>query len=402
MTCLNRHKDKKSDMNCKGVNTLVKRNLVIILGLILVLNTVILPIEISASAPSSWAEEKVTKAVSEEIVPNQLRSSYQSEIKRYEYVLIALELLQLNNDQVAIAQNYPFYDIHGHPYEAEIVKAYNADIIKGDGNGTFRPDDPINRQEIASLVVNLAKRLNNVETLNLAQTKTYSDVTSISSWATGYINYCYNNKIMNGVGKDANGLDRIDPLGYASREQAILLLYRLAENSGLFTDIDLGTITVVSYTDNGNDDVDPNETSVESTTINEFAKVFGRTLAKALIELSNESNVEIASLEKEFVYINFINEGKITISHDGFGVDMKLRLKNLSDVNQISDYISLAKVLNNSESLEDVMYRDLNLLGSDPTYGFSQQLSDNESYSSRTEIIDDITWFEFSYRLNSN
>lgn len=378
-----------------------KRLLIMIMGLIFILNTTNISVDAASNKPSSWAEEEVNKALEENMVPSSLRIGYTYNIKRYEYVLIALELLELNNDQVSIIRKYPFYDIYGHEYETEIVKAYNAGIINGNGDGTFRPDDPINRQEITALVVNLVKRLENISTVDTTNKYTYSDTEAISNWATPYINYCYNNKIMNGTGKDANGKDIIDPKGKATREQAIILLYRLANNAELFETIDLGTISVVSYPDDIGGS-SSGQTSEASTVINDFAKVFGQTLAKEVISVSKLDNTEIVTLSKNYVQINFINEGTITISHDGYGVDMKLRLNDLSLANRITTYLDLARIVNDSEALEDAMYRDINVFGSDVSHGFNQSLSSNETYISFAETVEGVNWFDFSYQFNSN
>lgn len=378
-----------------------KRIITMIMGLIFILNTTNVTVNAGSNDPSSWAEEEVTKALEEGIVPDNLIGSYRYNVKRYEYVLIALELFELNNGSVTITTSYPFYDIYGHEYEDEIVKAYNAGIIKGNGDGTFRADDFINRQEISALVVNLVKILDDVETVDTSSNYTYSDASDISGWATGYINYCYNNNIMNGVGKDGNGLDRIEPQGLASREQAIMLLYRLANNSNLFETIDLGTIDIVTYVDDTTDTANP-ESVEPSTVINDFAKVFGVPIAEELIEISKMENVEIGALSKNYVQINFINEGTITMSDVGYGVDMKLRLNDLTLVNRITTFTDLARLVNDTEALEDVMYRDINMFGSDLEYGFNQSLSETESYVSFAETISDVNWYDFSYQYTSN
>lgn len=371
-----------------------KRILTIVVGLILILNTANVSVRAGSNDPSSWAQEEVLKAIEENIVPESLKSGYQYPIKRYEYVLIALELLELNNDKITISKQYPFYDIYGHEYEDEIVRAYNAGIINGNGDGTFRPDDLINRQEISALVVNLVKRLQQITTVDTTSKYTYSDSAAISKWATSYINYCYNNKIMNGVGKDANGKDKIDPKGQATREQAIMLLYRLANNSELFKTFDLGTIPVINH------QLDGSKTE-ESSVINDFAKVFGQPLAKKLIEVSKESGVEISSLAKDFVQINFVNEGSITISDYGNGVDVKLRLNDLSLVNRITTYVDMARIVNDTDALEGTLYRDVNML-EDLSYGSNLSLSETEAYSSYSETIENVNWFVFSYQFNSN
>ncbi len=374
-----------------------KRKLAFILGLILILNVIFLGVSVNGVVDiSSWAIEEVTAAESENIVPISLKSNYQTEIKRYEYVLLALELLKLKNDEVSIITKYPFTDIYEHTYEEEIVKAYNAGIIKGNGDGTFRPDDPINRQEIASLIVNLVERLDNKEITDKVGRYIYSDTNLIKDWAKGYINYCYNNEIMNGVGKDSNGIDKIDPLGQATREQAIMLLYRLADNKNLLSTTDLGTITVYKHIDDSGI-----KKAVQSETINEFTKIFSKELAKELINLSKLDNIRITDLFENYVLISFNNGGVIIISNDGYVTDITLELTSLSDTIETEQFIKLVEIIHDSTALEDVLYRDINSLKTDSTYSLELELSDKETYSSRFESNDEFEIFLFDYQLKN-
>ena len=104
----------------------------------------------ATNQPSSWAEPEIYAAIEKKLVPSVLQGNYQTNIKRYEYVLLALEVFNLSGKTAEIADSNPFKDTENHPYEADIIKAYNAGIIKGDGKGNFFPDNNITRQEIAS------------------------------------------------------------------------------------------------------------------------------------------------------------------------------------------------------------------------------------------------------------
>ncbi len=258
----------------------------------------------ASDEPSSWAETEVNAAIEEGIVPDDLEMGYTSDIKRYEYVLLALQLLDANQDTVTVTRQYPFTDIIGHPYEEAIVKAYNAGIIKGNGDGTFRPDDPITRQEIASLVYNLVKRLEHTDELVNAMTYTYADESQIGSWAKPYIDYVYRYEIMNGTGKNASGAAWIEPLGKATREQAILLLYRLANQQELFKEYDLGTVPVMMPIEPANDASDIEYEKQDSPVINDVARTLGEPFAKAIIKVASEENVVITSLSENVIQMD--------------------------------------------------------------------------------------------------
>ncbi|WP_252891599.1 S-layer homology domain-containing protein [Thermoclostridium stercorarium] len=177
------------------------------------------------SQPSHWAEEEISEAIAKGLVPEELQTNYQSNIKRYEYVLLALKVFDKTGKQVNTENEKPFNDVLNHKYEQEIVRAYNAGIIKGDGKGNFFPDNYITRQEIASLVVNLLMRISPEKDFSVKNSYEYSDESEISDWAKYYIDYCFENKILTGYGNNV-----IDPKGNATIEQSIALLYRLAKN----------------------------------------------------------------------------------------------------------------------------------------------------------------------------
>lgn len=204
-------------------------NIIIILALVLVLG---IPGQISFAAdgskPSAWAEAEIKASIEKQLVPTVLQGNYQNNIKRYQYVLLALEIFDISGKIVDITEGVPFSDAIDHPYEKEIVKAYNAGIVKGDGKGSFHPDNYITREEIASLVVNLLKQISPNRDFTLKKTYQYNDRNKISDWASYYIDYCYENKILNGY----NG-NVMDPKGNATIEQSIALLYRLANSENL-------------------------------------------------------------------------------------------------------------------------------------------------------------------------
>ena len=185
-----------------------------------------------------WQWNKISRVIGQwrsnrgnrkNLVPKLLQANYRGSIKRYEYVLLALEVYDITGKEVAIVDKKPFTDAINHKFEQEMVRAYNAGIVKGDGKGSFKPDDYITRQEIASLVVNLLKQILPDKDFTVKNNYKYNDGDQISDWAKYYIDYCFENKILTGYGNNI-----IDPKGNATIEQSIALLIRLAKNEGLF------------------------------------------------------------------------------------------------------------------------------------------------------------------------
>ncbi len=75
-------------------------------------------------------------------------------ITRAEFAAIAARFL--SNEEVTVK---PFDDIAGHWAEQDILRAVQAGWIRGDGDGRFRPDDPITRAEVMTLVNRMLDRV---------------------------------------------------------------------------------------------------------------------------------------------------------------------------------------------------------------------------------------------------
>ncbi len=75
-------------------------------------------------------------------------------VTRAEFVTYIFAMLP-DEDVVADCPEHPFADAEGHRAENAIVRAYATGIMQGDGNGQFRPDDTITRQEIATVFLRL-------------------------------------------------------------------------------------------------------------------------------------------------------------------------------------------------------------------------------------------------------
>ncbi len=176
--------------------------------------------------PSDWALKEVEGAIKTGMVPEELQGSYQQPIKRSEYTALALRLFEGAGFSSNLKGDKPFPDISGSFYENTIIKAYNAGIIHGYPDKTFKPDNNITRQEIAKLIVNLIKAMYPSEDVTPIQLYSFYDNADIDDWAKDVINYCFENNIMIGIDK----LVTMSPKGETTREQAIIMLYRLASS----------------------------------------------------------------------------------------------------------------------------------------------------------------------------
>lgn len=279
--------------------------------------------------PSEWAVEFIENARTESLVPSTLDSEYQNNIKRYEYVLIALKVFDKSPVSVTINTPNPFSDINGHPYENEIIKAYNAGIVGGYEDGTFRPDQEIKREEVAALVYNLVHKINSEKILPTTMS-TFSDGNKISGWAKPFVEFNYSQSIMSGVGT-VNNLPTIDPLGKTTREQAITLLYKVSNNQAL-----LGMYPFETITDG--------LTEWDEKALNDLAGEVGYNVLIKAQEIDKRGDVIISDVSETSFSMTYSDDSRIEVSNI-YGRKYLSGVFQSLDEKMTDDYLALFKEL---------------------------------------------------------
>ena len=138
----------------------------------------------------------------------------QRSITRAEFVKIVVEALELEKAEV---DGSIFTDVNTDDWFAQYVECgYNNDIVTGDPDGSFRPNDQISRNEIAVVLSRLGDN-DGVESVELI----FDDVLDIPEWARDGVEFAYSAELMNGYEdntfKGANAL---------SRAEAAVVVYR--------------------------------------------------------------------------------------------------------------------------------------------------------------------------------
>ncbi len=173
------------------------------------------------SQPSSWAQETVTDAIWEGFVPGLLRHSYTRPITRVEFCTLAVQFYEVLTGSEAEGR-VTFTDTDN----INVEKAAALGIVSGVGEGLFAPDAPLNRQQAAVMLANLAQALG----APLPQSPPdFSDSASISGWARSAVGQVQHSGIMSGGGGGA-----FAPTLDFTREQSILTvmnLFRLLSKS---------------------------------------------------------------------------------------------------------------------------------------------------------------------------
>jgi len=113
----------------------------------------------------------------------------------------------------------PFSDIASSPYKEYIWHLKSIGKIDGYGDGTFKPKNPITRQEFSKLVVNIFN-------IPVKLYQRYSFVDIKKSWARNEIESLYQLGYINGF-KDKSGKVYFKPDDKISYEQAISIVCRI-------------------------------------------------------------------------------------------------------------------------------------------------------------------------------
>ena len=190
---------------------------------LLLIFTVVIGSSQAFAAPSNWAVSEVESARENNLVPVNLLNDYQTQITREEFSEMAVMLYEALSGEIARNQSQnPFTDTSN----PEVLKAYDLGIVKGFGDGTFRPDRTITREEIAALLFRTLEKVDSTITKG-TYTIGFSDRAQISIWFRNEVGFMSKNGIINGIGSNT-----FAPKLETTREQAIALVVRLFDQYG--------------------------------------------------------------------------------------------------------------------------------------------------------------------------
>jgi len=123
-----------------------------------------------------WAKKEISELASADIVKGYGDGTFKPDnaVTRAEFVTMLMRIID------NYGKSAPFADVEGHWAEMYIAKAYEYGYIKGYEDGTFRPDNTITRAEAITIISEVFGFDANGKETN------FTDVTS-DHWAFGYI-----------------------------------------------------------------------------------------------------------------------------------------------------------------------------------------------------------------------
>lgn len=105
-----------------------------------------------------------------------------------------------------------------------ILEAYELGIVSGYPDGTFRPDQPLTRQEFFKIIQNFCNAVAYHPSVDGANLSKFVDSGSLSSWAVEAAKICVKCEYVNGT-KTASGLS-LNPSSNTSRQEAMAMFLR--------------------------------------------------------------------------------------------------------------------------------------------------------------------------------
>ena len=193
-----------------------------------------------AASPSDisghWATGTITQWTSKGYISGYPDGTFKPDnsITRAEFVVLVNKAMGYTKKGNAyfrdVNTNYWGYD--------EIQKGVSAGYVKGDPDGSFRPNDSVTRQEAAVMI----SKILDLET-NFTSAATYNDYRYIPSWSVGYVGAVSNAKIMAGYPDGSFKADRV-----LSRAEAVIALDKVLNYDGKSDNKDDDKETKEDYT----------------------------------------------------------------------------------------------------------------------------------------------------------
>ena len=188
-----------------------------------------------------WAEDTIVDAMIAGIVDNTAKFNPEQEITRAQFAKMIcttkkIQPIKYNQDNKDKFEK--FTDVSVTEWYAGYVAAiYETGLMKGDGNGTFRPEDKISRQEVAVVLATLENNGKSVEEVTTdvngnrvhKDTKTnFVDDSEIAVWADESVEHLRNKGFAKGYAV-SGGKFEYRPVNNMSRAEALTMITRVSK-----------------------------------------------------------------------------------------------------------------------------------------------------------------------------
>lgn len=179
---------------------------------------------VDVSGASGWAQSVVLDAYSKKLLTPTTSGGFQAQITRLQFAELAVNMIEQATGTAIPPSGTEFSDTS----DTAALKAAAAGVTNGKGEGIFKPQDLITRQEICTMLkraagyVEQAKGISAFSNTDTAVNPKFTDSGNIDSWAVEGMALMTNNGIMGGVTET-----ELAPKDNTTVEQAIALASRL-------------------------------------------------------------------------------------------------------------------------------------------------------------------------------
>ena len=169
-------------------------------------------------APNAWYKDAVQYAYDNGLMTGTSANEFAPEATTTRAMIVSI-LARLEG--VESAQAAGFADVDDNDWYATAVNwAANVGVVNGYEDNTFRPNQPITREQLAAILMNYAA-YKGYDVSARADLSHYSDADSISSWANDVLLWAVAEGLLTGVTDDT-----IAPQAHATRAQVAAILQR--------------------------------------------------------------------------------------------------------------------------------------------------------------------------------
>ena len=176
-----------------------------------------------ADIQGHWAQADIERLASKMLVKGVSADRFAPEraVTRAEFAALLVRMLGLTETDGAPA----FRDVRGTDwYAGAVATAAAAGLIEGYADGTFRPNAPITREQMAVLAKRAIDFVGAKRAAGASEAlRRFADAAAISDWAQNAAAVVVSEGIMNGVSQDV-----FAPQAHVTRAQAAVMLKRLA------------------------------------------------------------------------------------------------------------------------------------------------------------------------------
>ncbi|MDG0812804.1 S-layer homology domain-containing protein [Cohnella rhizosphaerae] len=168
----------------------------------------------------AWAQESIASLAARDIAAGTGGGAFEPSrpVTRAEFIRLLMGAFDLVDEGAAVT----FRDVEaGAWYASAVASAQKLGIVKGRTDGTFGPNDPIARQDMAVMIFQAAEALGE-DLVAGASAVPFTDQSAVSAYASEAVKAMQKSGLILGTG---NG--KFQPKAHANRAQAAVILYRL-------------------------------------------------------------------------------------------------------------------------------------------------------------------------------